>query len=102
MPWKTAHPDKYIAALEKSGEAEVRAAIARGDPWVSGMYRESAEQWLQAKADSRSEAREDESLRIARQAARWSMWATVIALLAVIISARELVGELVHFVFGKG
>jgi hypothetical protein len=59
MPWSSIKPAEFTETLEKSGEAEVRAALAREDKWVTLEGRSKiAEGWLTSKESSRIEARE--------------------------------------------
>lgn len=115
MPWITARPADFIATLEKSGEAEVQAALARKDPWVTHAGRVPVvEAWLRSKVDERaanaalrSELRSEreiaisskanvlvaeanrlaaEANTIARRAERWAMWAVIVAVTSTVVA----------------
>lgn len=81
MPWIAAVPSAFIATLEKSGEAEVRAALDRGDEWVTHAGRQKiAEGWLARKDSAKRDAQKVHTSRLAARA-------NLIALTAVIIAA---------------
>ena len=94
MPWSSNEPSEFTSALEKAGEPEVKAALARDDKWVvlEGR-RKIAESWLRSKEEDRRETREIETLSIAkeanviaRRAARWAMYAAIAAVIALILT----------------
>jgi hypothetical protein len=76
MPWVTLTSSDFIAALEKSGESEVRAALASKAPWVTHAGRDKiAEEWLKGKEEDRftnigisSALREEKTLSLSREA----------------------------------
>ena len=69
MPWSSIKPLEFTDALEKSGEAEVRAALVREDKWVTLEGRSKiAEDWLLSKENARRDAREAMSLSISQEA----------------------------------
>lgn len=95
--------------LEAAGEAAVRADLSKGkygdasDPrhiYVSacleGMEIERAE-----AAAARKETREKESLSISRKALRNSTIATIIAITAIIVAAREPISSTVIWLFSR-
>jgi hypothetical protein len=99
-------PDPLLRELDaESDELSVRSRLAAGkfNTWESGVV----EEWLRRKSDDRqaaaevrAEAREEETLSIAREAnriasearaaayeqARWAKWAAIIATVAAIIA----------------
>lgn len=84
----------FRAELEKIGEAEVKAMLARGDQWANLQNRVNVAQlWLREKEDARRQALESETLsvakeanRIASRAERWAMYAAIAAVIALIVS----------------
>lgn len=57
MPWIYSAPSKFIAELEKTGEEEVRAALLRGDEWITHEGRSAiVEHWLKSKRANREKS----------------------------------------------
>jgi len=115
-------PQSFLAKLDaEDNELGVREALASGR--YNSRRAALAEEWLrrrddarQGEAVARAEAREDESLSIARSAlsiateanriasearnstaaqARWAMWAAIIATAAAVIATKEQIVALV-------
>ena len=96
--------NSVFAECEKLGEAAVRAMV---DAESFGNHSAFHRQWLIEKADERSRLRETEERQrneralaaaeksaaaseraamAARDSARWTMWAAVVALLSIVVS----------------
>lgn len=106
MPFIFSAPSKFIEELEKTGEDEVRAALARSDEWIVHAGRiKVVEGWLKSKEDersaaalARSEEREKNSISIARRAERWALWANIIAIIAIAIAAKDQICAFILFI----
>jgi hypothetical protein len=90
--------ESFRAELESLGEAKVRELRARGE--LSSLWDAELDAWLTHKAHvqaeaaaSRREAREEETLSIARKALRNSQWATAIATMAMIVAAKDVIWD---------
>lgn len=85
--------------LESWGEPEVRRKLANGElGGVDSPYQNEVLEWLKLQSDSRSEARSEENLSISRQGLRNRTWAIIIAIVAIIYSARSQLIELFSYV----
>ena len=103
--------DTIISRLESIGESEVRARLPFGDfgDVLSHPYRRVTEDWLSAKASKRAEAdsakrdaREAESLSIAkeandiaRSASKWALYAAIIATVAIAVATKDAIFSLI-------
>lgn len=130
LPGMPAPRKEQINELERLGESEVRYLLS--SMRTGNFERHVAEEWLRQKeleraADSsaRRDAREEETLSIAKRAAdaaseanriateslaiahsssrsaaeqaRWARWAVIIAVMAAIIATKD---EILKFIFG--
>ena len=108
----------FMQQLEAHGdELEVRERIAKGQ--YHGEHLGIALEWLRRKEEKRSssaaskrDAREEETLSIAKEAnriasnalvaarssSRWAMWAAIIAMIAIVIAAKD---QILTFIFGN-
>jgi hypothetical protein len=74
--------------LEAMSLEQARRAIASGSFGdVGSPNHEFCSSWLSAKESTAREEREEESLSISRKALRISIWATIIAAIALIVAA---------------
>lgn len=96
-------PNKFFASLEECGEADVRNRLAL-KVWSDPRTVALAEEWLRSKdADrasssaERKEAREVETLSIARKALRNSRLASSIAIMAMILSTIMAIQKLIEW-----
>jgi len=107
--------ESFLARLDaEDNELDVRQFLATGK--YNSRNSALAEEWLRRKEDARAsaaaaraEAREDESISIAKRAlaiasdardsataqARWAMWAAIIATAAAVIATKEQIVALV-------
>jgi hypothetical protein len=85
--------ENLIKELEQRGELAVKSACLNGE-YKSPAY-EIVLAWLDAKSSARSEAREDESLSIARKALSSARSANTIAKIAIIIAIIAIVAPIV-------
>ena len=100
--------DDFFAKLDAAdSEADVRAKIASDQ--YPGLHVSLAQEWLRRREEGRSsvaaeraEAREERMLSIAantadsaRLAARWAMWAAIIAITAIVIATNNQILSLV-------
>ncbi|MBI4192846.1 MAG: hypothetical protein HY525_20225 [Betaproteobacteria bacterium] len=91
--------------LDRLGEREVRAILARGDQWANlENRRNTANDWLRAKEEERSsaaaarkEVREEESLSISRRALANSERATRISIIAILLSGVVAIVEVIKW-----
>lgn len=98
--------------LEKLGYEGVLAEMAKGDGRLGrpgSQVREEIEHWLRLKAEERAlassakrDAREEETLSIAREAnrialaaSRWAMYAAIIAITAIAIATKDQILALI-------
>jgi hypothetical protein len=101
-------PKSLLAELDAENDelaARNRLASGKYNTWQSGVVSE----WLRRKSEERSaafearaEAREEETLaiareanRIARSASRWAMWAAIIAIIAIVIATKDQILALI-------
>ncbi len=80
--------DEAFQEFEKLGELEVRHRLVTNGIHI--MKQEAAREWLtlkEAKSKARTEERSEESLSIARKALTNSKLATIIAIIAIVLSA---------------
>lgn len=85
--------------LESWGEPEVRRKLENGElGGADSPYQNEVLEWLKVQSDSRSEARLNENLWISRQSLRNRTWAMIIAIVAIIYSARSQLIELFSYV----
>jgi len=94
----------FFARLDAANnEAEVRTRLA------DGQYHSSqvplVQEWLRRRESTRSEAastrkeeREEESLSISRRALRNSILATIIATIAIIVAAKDIIWSFVMLI----
>ena len=113
------------AELESMGEAEVRITLAKG-LFLMGQQTNLAQEWLRGKDEERvsvssnkRDAREEETLSIARRAlaiaedansiatrdlaaavsqARWAKWAAILAAIAAVIATKD---QILALIFGN-
>ena len=81
-----------LALLEKLGVEGVLAEMAKGDGNLGrpdSAVREEISHWLAAKMLARQEASSAANLSIARNAERWAMWATIIAVIAIAVGIKD-------------
>jgi CHASE3 domain sensor protein len=76
-----------IKELQQLGEKTVKTRLLNGDYGqpLSINY-ECVNAWLSSTESERADARAEESLSISRKALRNSKWATVIAIIAIVLS----------------
>ena len=82
-------PADLIKDLEQLGEKTVRTRFLDGDyghPQSGNITYGHVKDWLSSKESERAEARAEESLSISRKARRISIWAIVIAIIAMLLS----------------
>ena len=80
--------EQMVEILDGLGEAEARDKFIKGEFGTPGSSKSLVvERWLNEKDSARRSAREDETLRIARQALSNSRRANTIAIIAMILSA---------------
>jgi hypothetical protein len=99
-----------LAHLEELGYEGVLAEMAKGEGRLGrpgSQVREEIEHWLKLKEEQRSsvsaakrDAREEETLSIARKASRRSMWANIIALTAAIVAAKDQILSAISWLTG--
>ena len=90
--------------LDRLGEREVRAILARGE-WANFTNRRNiANDWLRAKEEERSsaaaarkEVRDEESLSISRRALANSERATRISIIAILLSVVVAIVEVIKW-----
>lgn len=97
--------ENSLAHLEKLGYEGVLLEMAKGDGRLGrpgSVVREDIEHWLRLKETERAlaysakrDAREEETLSIARNASRWALWANIIAIIAIAIAIREQIFSLI-------
>jgi hypothetical protein len=83
-------PADLIKDLEQLGEKTVRTKFLDGDYGHSesgNITYGHVKDWLSSKESERAEARAEETLSISRKARRISIWAIVIAIIALLESA---------------
>ena len=80
-------PADLIKDLEQLGERTVKTQLLNGNYGHpgTGTYGH-VKDWLSSKESERAEARAEESLSISRKARRISIWAIVIAIIAMLLS----------------
>jgi hypothetical protein len=81
-------PADLIKDLEQLGEKTVKARLLNGDyghPGTANITYEHVKDWLSSKESERAEARAEESLSISRKALRISIWAIIIAIIAMLL-----------------
>ncbi|MBK9160059.1 MAG: hypothetical protein IPM27_00565 [Nitrosomonadales bacterium] len=81
-----------LALLEKLGVEGVLAEMAKGEGRLGrpgSEVREEINHWLAAKMLARQEASSAANLSIARNAERWAMWATIIAVIAIAVGIKD-------------
>ena len=81
-----------LALLEKLGVEGVLAEMAKGEGKLGrpgSEVREEINHWLAAKMLARQEASSAANLSIARNAERWAMWATIIAVIAIAVGIKD-------------
>ena len=109
MPWDTSKvsiAQDFLSALEKSGEDEVRSALARGDAWVTYENRSAiAMDWLKRKEDARK-ADSDSAARLANTSARsqdfrYRMWAIMATIAIAMLAAQSQILSLINFLIGN-
>lgn len=83
----------FEAELNTLGETEVRARYRRDEYLNHAIKNRFVQDWLQSFEDARRDAREKETLsvakeanRIASRAERWAMYAAIAAVIALVIS----------------
>jgi len=82
-------PTDLIKDLEQLGEKTVKTKLLNGDyghPGTGNITHEHVKDWLSSKESERAEARAEESLSNSRKALRISIWAIVIAIIAMLLS----------------
>lgn len=97
--------ENSLAHLEKLGYEGVLLEMAKGDGRLGrpgSVLREDIEHWLRLKETERAltssakrDAREEETLSIARKASRWALWANIIAVIAIAIAIKDQIISLV-------
>jgi hypothetical protein len=83
--------DELLQQLDAMGETEVRTRLARGEYGSKGTRRDTVEQWLAARVQSRNDLSNREQIRIAHSAknAAWiAAIAAIIAAICAIITVR--------------
>ena len=93
--------DDVFSKCENLGEAKVREMRITNQ--FHSLEWAGVDAWLKLKeseAKDRADKRSEESLSISRKALRNSTWAAIIAIIAIIFSARSKLIELLRYVFG--
>jgi hypothetical protein len=82
-------PTDLIKDLEQLGERTVKTQLLNGDyghPGTGNIAYEHVKDWLSSKESERAEARAEESLSNSRKALRISIWAIIIAIIALLLN----------------
>ena len=95
---------RVIDRCEFMGESAVRAGFIAGDFGDAPSHPDwrVAKAWLDAKDSNKRDAREIETLSIAkeanaiaRSASRWAMWASIIAVIAIVSEIKDQISSLI-------
>lgn len=101
--------EAHFAEFESAGEDAVRFALSANQYKIFALKVPHAKEWLRLKEEYRASQesssrkdREEETLSIAKEAnrialsaARWAMWAAIIATIAIVIVSKDQILALI-------